>query len=156
MQNTMERNSDLLMIELKEILGAKWQIHQALPEMGKKASMQGLKRALEEHHGASEAHLRRLQMIFVEMNFAPESAPCQAVTELLDSLAHVPAGKAFDTAVIGSLRRMEDFEMAASESARQLAREMGREHVAHLLGKNLDEDGRTYRKLVSIAEELLV
>jgi ferritin-like metal-binding protein YciE len=145
---------DRLLDELKQILSAKWQIHQALPSMGERATTEDLKSALEAHHGACEAHLHRLQMIFGDLDVIPESGPCEAVTTILKGLERLPQGKDFDTALIGSLRRLEDAEMSALEQARQLAQELGRDRVAQLLSKNLADDGLTRDRLASIAAEL--
>ena len=146
--------TDLLVTELTDILNAERQGQQSLPNITKRVTSSQLRVTLERHHAETDAQLRRLQMIFSELNIAPEvdrlsGAPWEFISQ------EIPRGEALDNAVIDSMRRVEHHEMNAYTSARALARLLGYRRIAELLAKTFDEEWNTDRSLALLAQPQL-
>jgi ferritin-like metal-binding protein YciE len=57
-----------------------------------------------------------------------------------------------DAALIAAAQRVEHYEMAGYGSARNFAKQVGRDDVADLLQETLNEEGAADEKLTRIAE----
>lgn len=147
---------ELLVEELKDILGAEKQVLAALPKMVAAASSADLQKAFEAHLKQTRRHIERVEKAFEALDEKVSSKKCKGMAGLLEEGAEVMEAQmpdaVRDAALIGAAQRVEHYEMAAYGAARAFAKQLGRLDVAQLLQANLDEEGDTDRLLTQIAE----
>jgi ferritin-like metal-binding protein YciE len=153
---TIHSLENLLVEELKDLMGAEKQILEALPKMVSAASSPELKSALEDHQKQTRKHVERLEEAFRALEEKPESKTCKGMAGLLaegaELLKEEMPDSVRDAAIIAAAQRVEHYEMAAYGAARAFAKELGRLDVAQLLQANLDQEGDADRHLTQIAE----
>ena len=147
---------NLLVEELKDILGAERQILEALPKMIDAATADDLKSALRDHLDKTRHHIERVERAFEMLGEEAEAKTCKGMAGVLQEGAEV-LKKAMpdairDAAIIGASQRVEHYEMAAYGVVRSFAKQLGRMDVAQMLQANLDEEGDADRLLTQIAE----
>jgi ferritin-like metal-binding protein YciE len=147
----------LLVEELRYLYQAENQLLTALPQMATFASTPALKRALESHFSETEEQVRRLEQAFAELGAAARGRRCKGmeglIEELEDILEEASDDEAIlDTALIGAVRRVEHYEIAAYASAVSYAELLDEARVATLLRTSLEEEKAADRELSRIAE----
>jgi Mn-containing catalase len=151
--------SDLLHIELTDICSAERLILAALPGIRARVSSDLLSQTLQIHQGQTEAQLRRLQMIFCELDLEPDHDHCSKVAQQLlvqadESFLDMPIGPALDSAIIAGLQRLEHYQMAAYATAGIFSRIVGKTRIAQLLAKTHADKLNSELHLSQIAESL--
>ena len=153
---SMDSLADLLEDELKDLYSAEKQILKALPKMAKKATTPQLKAAFESHLKETEGHAKRLETIGEKLDIKLTGKVCKATKGLVeegsDVLDEDGDSSVIDTALIGSGRRVEHYEIAAYAATKAIAEALGHTQVAKLLQQTLDEEGAAEKKLTKIAE----
>ena len=148
---------ELFVDELKDIYWAEKHITKALPKMAKAATSQELANAFNEHLTVTEGQIGRLEQAFELMGMAAKGKKCEAMDGLVREgqqvMEETEKGTATrDAALIISAQKIEHYEIAAYGSLAQLAKVMGLNEVANLLGQTLEEEKQTDSKLTQIAE----
>eukprot|EP01025_Chloroclados_australasicus_P012043 TRINITY_DN15492_c1_g1_i1.p2 TRINITY_DN15492_c1_g1~~TRINITY_DN15492_c1_g1_i1.p2 ORF type:complete len:125 (+),score=21.70 TRINITY_DN15492_c1_g1_i1:42-377(+) len=69
--------------ELKDLHSAETQILEALPKMIENATDDELKKALESHRKETEAHLSRVDRLFVNLDYEPGGHKCKGIEGLI-------------------------------------------------------------------------
>jgi ferritin-like metal-binding protein YciE len=156
MVNTLK---DLFEEEIRDLYDAEKQLVKALPKMAKAAKSEELRSGFEEHLEATKGHVTRLEEVFRSLDTKPKGKTCEAMKglvaegqEIIDENA---AGELRDIALIGALKKVEHYEMAAYQSAIKLAETFGDESVSELLNEILSEEEETDRKLDAMCDELV-
>ena len=147
---------ELFIEELKDILWAEKHLTKALPKMMKAATSEELAAAFETHLGETEEQIGRLEEVFGLLDVPPRAKKCDAmeglVKEAQSAIEDTPKGSAVrDAALIISAQKVEHYEIAAYGSLTQLAKTMGLEDVAELLGETLEEEKNTDQLLTELA-----
>jgi len=150
--------NDLLEAELKDIYSAESQLIDALPKVAKAASDPQLKKSISAHLEETKGQKRRLDQIgeILEMDLAGKT--CKAMKGLLaegneDLQEKVADPGLRDVLIIGAAKRIEHYEMAAYESARAIAEELGEGDVAELLTESLEEEIQADELLTRVNQE---
>jgi len=147
---------ELLVEELRAIYQAENQLLNALPKMAAFACTPALKQALESHLTETEEQVSRLEQAFAELGVAARGSRCKGMEGLMeeceDILEDASDDAILDTALIGAVRRMEHYEIAAYDSAVSHAELLGEGRVATLLRTSLEEEQAADRDLSRIAE----
>ncbi len=145
----------LFVHELKDIHSAERQILDALPKMEAAATNTELKAAFKKHHGETQVHIDRLEKIFSQLDYEPGGHKCRAAEGLVleaNDMIHADAEDAVrDAGLIGAAQRVEHYEMAAYGTAAALAEKLGKQELADILRKTLEEEGKTDRDLTHLA-----
>ena len=147
---------DLLVEELQDIYQAEHQLLNALPKMAAFACAPALKQALESHVTETEDQVGRLEQVFIELGVTARGRRCKGMEGLIeegeDILDEATDDAILDTALIGAVRRIEHYEVAAYDSAASHAELLGEARVATLLRTSLEEEQEAGRELWRIAE----
>jgi ferritin-like metal-binding protein YciE len=147
---------DLLHHELKDLYSAEKQLVKALPKMAKAATNADLKAGFEEHLEETKGHVERLDQIGEKLRKKLSGHTCKAMEGLIEEGADLIDEDAEptvrDAGLIGAAQRVEHYEMAGYGTARAIARQLGQEEIADLLGETLEEEKATDEKLTEIAE----
>lgn len=155
--SSLETLDDGLLEELKDIYSAERQLLQALPKMENKASNKKLKEAFRSHLEETEGQVDRLEKISAQLDEKLSGKTCAAMKGLIEEAGGILEQKSdneglIDALLIGAARRVEHYEMAAYQTARAMAVELGEEKIAKLLGESLLEETKADKLLSGIAD----
>jgi ferritin-like metal-binding protein YciE len=152
----IESLEELLQEELKDIYDAEKQLTKALPKLAKKASSPELKSAFEEHLRQTEQHKERLEQVFEQMAMPVRGKKCEGMKHLIsegeEMIGEAEDDSTCDALMIAAAQKVEHYEIAAYGTLRTWANVLGRNEVAGILEKTLDEEKETDEKLTQIAE----
>lgn len=155
----LENLEKLLVHELKDLYSAETQLVEALPKMARGAKHADLRKAFEDHLKETENHVTRLEAIFKGLDFQPGGHRCAAMSGLIDEcdemLKAEAAEEVRDAGLIACAQRVEHYEIAAYGTSVALAEKLGKQDIADLLRKTLEEEGKADRDLTHIAERVI-
>ncbi len=147
---------DLFNHQLEDVYDAEHQLIEALPLMASAASSSDLKNAFNTHLMETREQVQRLEQVFKLLGKQPKRTTCPAMKGLVkegsETINASGDPKVKDAALIASAQRVEHYEIAGYGTLRTLARQVGRQEIATLLQKTLDEEGNTDKKLSRLAE----
>ena len=142
---------------LKDIYWAEKHLTKALPKMQKAATTEELQSAIEEHLSQTEIHVSRLEHVFELLGKKAQAKKCDAMEGLVkegESIVEETEDGSMtrDAAIIMAAQKVEHYEIATYGGLVQLAKTMGQEEIAYILGQTLDEEKQTDAELTVIAE----
>lgn len=142
---------------LRDIYWAEKHLLKALPRLSKAATNEELKSALDEHLQVTEEQVGRLEQVFELLGKKAQGKKCEAMEGLTKEAESVieetEKGTATrDVGIIMAAQKVEHYEIATYGGLTQLAKTMGLDEVAELLGQTLQEEKDTDENLTSIAE----
>lgn len=152
---------ELLVNELRDILHAEKQLLKALPKMAKAARSAQLRALMEAHLEETEAQVERLGEILKILGAPAAAKPCKGMAGLIAEGEEVMSeGKdkddaPADLALIGAAQRVEHYEIAAYTTERNLAFQLHRPAIVHLLTMSLGEEQNAGQLLDQIAQPLM-
>jgi len=150
---------DLFTEELQDLLDVEKQLVRALPKMVKSASDEELANALSEHLEVTKGQVERLGQVFESLDMKPKSRPCKGMKGILDEgqemLQEDLSEALLDSAITGSARKVEHYEMVAYESVSALAEQLGKNDAAKLLRETLQEETHADQMLAKLSKKLV-
>jgi ferritin-like metal-binding protein YciE len=159
MAKQIEGLQELLVDELQDLFDAEKQLVRALPKLVKAASDEELTAAFREHLEVTKGQVARLEQVFESMDMRAKSKPCHGMKGLVEESQEMMEEDfedgVMDTALIGCARRVEHYEMAAYESARAMAQQLGMKDAAQLLQETMREEMEADKTLGTISKRLL-
>jgi ferritin-like metal-binding protein YciE len=148
--------SDLFVHQLQDIYYAEQQLVKALPKMADKATEKQLKQDFLLHLDETKIHAQRLEQVFKSLGLAVKAVDCPAIDGIIEEADEVTGEVAdpavLDAALINAAQAAEHYEIARYGSLIAWARQLGRNEIAALLQKTLEEEKVTDRKLTTLAE----
>lgn len=155
----MDTLTDLFEEQIKDLYSAEKQLLKALPKMAKAASTPELKEAFEQHLNETQVQLERLEQIAETCGFSPTGKVCNGMkglleegTEAIEEDGH-PA--VVDAGIVAAAQRVEHYEISGYGTAARIAKLIGDEESAKLLGETLEEEKQTDEKLTEVADNML-
>jgi ferritin-like metal-binding protein YciE len=147
---------DLFHHELKDLYSAENQLVKALPKMAKAATNPDLKAGFEDHLEQTKGHVERLDQIATQLGKKLGGHKCKAMEGLVEEGSELISEDAEptvkDAGLIGAAQRVEHYEIAGYGTAVALARQLGQNEAAEILGATLQEEKETDEKLTALAE----
>ena len=142
---------------LKDMYWAEKHLIKALGKMSKAATSGELSQAFTDHKETTAEHVSRLEQVFELMGKKAQGKRCEAIegiTKEVDSLIEETEDDTFtrDAALIMGGQKAEHYEIATYGSLVQFARTLGRDEVADLLEKTLEEEKEADELLTGLAE----
>lgn len=142
---------------LKDIYWAEKHLTKALPRLSKAATSEELVTALEEHLEVTEGQIERLEQVFEILGKKAQAKKCEAMEGLTKEAQSIveeteKGTSTRDVGIIMAAQKVEHYEIATYGGLAQLAKQMGLQEVADLLGQTLAEEKQTDENLTSIAE----
>ena len=154
----MEQLKELYVDELRDMLDAENQLIKALPKMAKESRSEQLRSGFEEHLEQTKTHANRLEQILEALGEAPKGKKCKGmqgiVAEGKEILGEDYEGALKDSAIISVAQRVEHYEIAAYGCVREYAQLLGENEAVSLLGKTLEEEKETDKKLTELAQTI--
>jgi ferritin-like metal-binding protein YciE len=159
-QSTEEIRSALLVFfgdEIKDIYWAEKHLTKALPKMQKAATSEELQDAFATHLEQTQEHVMRLEEVFELLGKKPQAKKCDAMEGLVAEgegiIEDTEAGTATrDVGLILAAQKVEHYEIATYGGLTQLAKTLGRDDIAEILGQTLAEEKETDELLTGIAK----
>lgn len=159
-QNSQDMQSalmDFFVDEVKDIYWAEKHLVKSLPKMQKAATSDELREAIEKHIEQTKGHVDRLEQVFSMLDEKAQAKKCEAMEGLVDEakeiLEDTEKGTATrDVGIILAAQKVEHYEIATYGGLAQLAKTLGRDDIAEILGETLAEEKETDELLTRIAE----
>jgi ferritin-like metal-binding protein YciE len=142
---------------LRDIYWAEKHLVKSLPKMQKAATSEDLAQAIGDHISVTEEHVARLEQVFEMMEQKARAKKCEAMEGLIKEgetvINETEKGSATrDVGLIMAAQKVEHYEIATYGGLTQLAKTIGREDIADILGQTLSEEKETDELLTSLAE----
>ncbi|WP_194778386.1 YciE/YciF ferroxidase family protein [Pararhodonellum marinum] len=149
---------DLFVHELKDIYWAEKHLTKALPKMSKAASSEKLAKALNDHKEETENQIKRLEKVFELIEEKASAKKCQAMAGLIEEAEeiledHDKESMVRDAGIIVACQKVEHYEIASYGSLTEMAKKMGQDECAKLLGETLNEEKKADKLLTEIAQK---
>jgi ferritin-like metal-binding protein YciE len=148
--------NDLFLHQLQDIYYAEQQLVKALPKMAEKATDKQLKQGFLTHLDETKTQVQRLEQVFQMLGAQPKAVDCPAIDGIIEEANEVAGEVAdksvLDAALINAAQAAEHYEIARYGSLIAWARQLGRNDVATILQKTLEEEKATDKKLTTLAE----
>jgi ferritin-like metal-binding protein YciE len=143
--------------ELKDIYWAEQKLVKTLPKLAKAATSEELRSAFTDHLEETKTHVQRLEQAFKMLGEKASAKKCDAMEGITEEGSSViedtDEGTATrDVALVMAGQKAEHYEIATYGGLIQIARTMGHDDVAELLGETLEEEKNADQKLTEIAE----
>jgi len=142
----MEINNfkDMYLAELQELVSVESQLADALLRMAGAAAHPALKDLLVHHHGETETQKQRLVTILQKHGADPAAHTDQAMQALVNEtkkmLAMLTGDDLRDAGLIGSVQKLEHYEISAYGTAAALAGQLDLRDEQKMLHRSLDEE----------------
>lgn len=148
---------DFFIDGLKDIYWAEKHLAKALPKMQKAATSEELAMAFEKHTQETKQHAEILEQVFGLLEEKATAKKCDAMEGLLEEadgiIEETEDGTMIrDAALILAAQKVEHYEIATYGTLAVFARTMGRDDIAELLTKVLDNEKATDVALTTVAE----
>lgn len=143
--------------QLQDMYWAEKKLVKVLPKLQEAATGSELKSAFGNHLEQTRNHVSRLENVFQIIGKEPRSRKCPAMAgiaeegeDIIDETDTASAQR--DVGLIFAAQKAEHYEIATYGGLCQLARTLGYEQAAEVLGQTLTEEKETDALLTQIAE----
>ena len=149
---------DLFLHELGDILYVERALaEETLPKLIGEVSDEEFKSGLESHLEQTRQHVVNVEKVFGLLGEEPEVAKCvgfEGLEKEHDQLIEESSSTLVDIVDVGAAARTENYEIAAYEGLRRMAKAMGEDEAVDLLDENLKQEKETLREVEKIATRL--
>lgn len=149
---------DLFIHELGDILYVEQAlVGEALPNLISEVTDDEFREALESHLAETEGHVNRLKTVFEQLGEEPEVEPCigfEGLKKEHAKLVEATSAELINMVDLGAAARTENYEIAAYEGLRRMAKAMGEEKAVDMLDANLAEEKNALRTVERIATRI--
>ena len=149
---------ELFLHELGDILYVERQLAGAtLPKLIDEVSDDEFRSGLESHLEQTRGHVANVEQVFKLLGEEPKVEKCVGFDGLKkehDQLVEESSSSLIDIVDVGAAARTENYEIAAYEGLRRMAKAMGEDKAVDLLDENLKQEKETLREVEKIATRL--
>jgi ferritin-like metal-binding protein YciE len=143
--------------QLQDIYWAEKKLVKTLPKLEDAATSDQLKNAFRNHLEQTRRHVERIEEVFNMIGEEVKSTKCYAMAGIVDEgsdiMDETDEGSAQrDVGLIFAGQKAEHYEIATYGGLIQLAKTLGYNDAANLMGQTLDEEKEADRLLTEIAE----
>jgi ferritin-like metal-binding protein YciE len=146
---------ELFVHELGDILYVEQQlVSKALPKLIDEVNDDELRTALESHLKQTRGHVANVERVFELLDEEPESEVClgfEGLTREHAKMVEETSSDLIDMVDLGAAARTENYEIAAYETLRRMAKALGNDEAVALLDKNLKEEKEALQIVERIA-----
>ena len=146
---------ELFLHELGDILYVERELaDKTLPKLIGEVQDAEFKQGLEKHLDQTREHVKNVEQVFRSLDEKPEAEPClgfEGLRKEHDKLIEETSSSLVDLVDLGAAARTENYEIAAYEALRRMAKALGEEKAVELLDENLQQEKETLREVEKIA-----
>jgi ferritin-like metal-binding protein YciE len=146
---------ELFVHELGDILYVERQLAtEALPKLISEVQDTEFREALESHLKQTRGHVSNVERVFEMLGEEPSAEKCLGFEGLKaehDKMLEETSRDLIDSVDLGAAARTENYEIAAYEGLRRMAKALGEDEAVDLLDTNLKEEKEALRQVEKIA-----
>ncbi len=146
---------DLFLHELGDILYVERALaDETLPMLIGEVRDEDFRTALESHLEETRGHVKNVERVFELMGESPKPEPCvgfEGLKKEHQQLVEESSGELIDMVDLGAAARTENYEIAAYEGLRRMAKAMGENEAVDLLDANRAEEKNARREVEKIS-----
>lgn len=146
---------ELFLHELGDILYVEQKLaDEVLPKLIGEVTDDEFRDGLEGHLRETRGHVENVKQVFAELGETPTAEPClgfEGLKKEHDKLKSETSSQLIDSVDLGAAARTENYEIAAYEGLRRMAKGLGEDRAAELLDENLAEEKEALRLVEKIA-----
>jgi len=146
---------ELFLHELGDILYVERELaDKTLPKLIGEVQDAEFKHGLEKHLDETRQHVKNVEQVFRSLDEEPKAEPClgfEGLRKEHDKLMEETSPSLVDLVDLGAAARTENYEIAAYEALRRMAKALGEEKAVGLLDENLQQEKETLREVEKIA-----
>ena len=146
---------ELFLHELGDILYVEQKLaDEVLPTLIGEVTDAEFRDGLEGHLQETRGHVENVKQVFAELGETPKAEPClgfEGLKKEHDKLKSETSHDLIDSVDLGAAARTENYEIAAYEGLRRMAKGLGEDRAVDLLDKNLAEEKDALRLVEKIA-----
>ena len=148
----------LFLHELGDILYVERKLaEETLPQLIDEVTDDEFKSALESHLEQTKKHVTNVEEVFRIFDEEPQTEPCIGFEGLKKEHAAIlekASSTLVDSVDLGAAARTENYEIAAYEGLRRMAKSLDEDGAVALLDENLKQEKETLREVEKIATRL--
>lgn len=149
---------DLFLHELGDILYVERKLaEKVLPKLIDEVSDDEFKSGLEKHLKETRQHVTNVEQVFKIFGEEPHAEECvgfEGLKKEHDELLEKSSDALIDHIDLGAAARTENYEIAAYEGLRRMAKAFGEDEAVTLLDANLKQEKEALREVEKIATRL--
>jgi ferritin-like metal-binding protein YciE len=149
---------ELFLHELGDILYVERALaEETLPQLINQVQDEEFRAGLESHLNETREHVSNVEQVFELLGEEPETEECvgfEGLKKEHEQLIDESTDDLIDIIDLGAAARTENYEIAAYEGLRRMAKAMGEDKAADLLDANLKQEKETLREVEKIATRL--
>jgi ferritin-like metal-binding protein YciE len=140
---------DLFLHELGDILYVERKLSdEVLPKLIDEVQDDEFKSGLEKHLTETKQHVSNVERVFRIFEEEPHEEPCigfEGLKKEHDELLNQASASLVDSIDLGAAARTENYEIAAYEGLRRMAKALGEDDAVTLLDENLAQEKEALR-----------
>jgi ferritin-like metal-binding protein YciE len=149
---------ELFLHELGDILYVEQKLSaEVLPKLIDEVQDEELRTGLEGHLEETRRHVKNVEKVFAQLGETPKAEPCigfEGLKKEHDKLVEETTPDLIDSVDLGAAARTENYEIAAYEGLRRMAKGLGEDRAVELLDANLAEEKEALRLVEKIATRI--
>jgi ferritin-like metal-binding protein YciE len=149
---------DLFLHELGDILYVERSLaEEALPKLIDEVQDAEFKTGLEKHLKQTQRHVVNVEKVFEILGETPHEEECIAFEGLKkehEEMTKESSSSLIDLVDLGAAARTENYEIAAYEGLRRMAKALGEDDAVELLDANLAQEKETLREVEKLATRI--
>ena len=149
---------ELFLHELGDILYVERKLSdEVLPKLIGEVSDEEFRSGLESHLEQTRKHVANVEQVFEIFGEEPKAERCVAFEGLKqehDQMVEETSSSLIDIVDVGAAARTENYEIAAYEGLRRMAKALREDKAVDLLDQNLKQEKETLREVEKIATRL--
>ncbi len=149
---------ELFVHELGDILYVERSLaEEALPKLIDEVQDAEFKSGLEKHLEQTQRHVTNVEKVFEIIGETPHEEECIAFEGLKkehEEMTKESSSSLIDLVDLGAAARTENYEIAAYEGLRRMAKALGEDDAVELLDENLAQEKETLREVEKIATRI--
>ena len=117
--------------------------NEVLPKLISEVTDEEFRKALEQHLEQTKGHLKNVEQVFEELGETPQPEECigfEGLKSEHDKLLEETSPDLVDSVDLGAAARTENYEIAAYETLRRMAKALGEDDAVALLDENLKQE----------------
>ncbi len=148
----------LFLHELADILYVERKLaDETLPKLIDEVSDEEFTAGLKKHLDETRRHVQNVEQVFELLGETPHEEECvgfEGLKKEHDELTEQTSSALVDLVDVGAAARTENYEIAAYEGLRRMAKGLGEEKAVTLLDENLKQEKEALREVEKIATRL--
>ena len=149
---------DLFLHELGDILYVERKLaDEVLPKLIEEVADEEFKTGLESHLKQTKKHVSNVEQVFEIFGEEPHAEKCigfEGLKKEHDTLMQDAASSLVDLIDLGAAARTENYEIAAYEGLRRMAKAFGEDKAVALLDENLEQEKEALREVEKLATRI--